>query len=507
MPPGQAISAVPRGVTALAALWVTVGRCLSESSWKTCDNGKVLLDADLPKDAAHRDCPTPLWPQSQRVYSVETPYNPEPAKVKCMDECISYNQTIPNSGAFRPVSAESGEYLYCPPQRWVNNLHNGATVLLYHPCSSLHERRLLSALAQSCINIFILTPHKNLDANRPIALVSWGRALEISTVVSSEICDWLERTLLTKPKAVERIYENQYNFLLIKAKNQKRLQENKGFLKQCCERAISHLPEKMKTQLHSSFRKVTQNEGRVKRAAVKSTTNLPKVTKHQSNSGIIHQLQSHALPKKMYSQNGNQSSTKGALSQSPSLKKRFIPNPPRTTKTKTDKHSQIQKNNSDAQPRDNEVIDLKEREVVDNTEKSNQTGLNDFISSTKSQAADGGDCQCKPNQVCECIKGAADQSHRAEVVFQSTPRTDEAVWAAGALGFILVLLTLSILHTRLYRHWRRGNSLYWHDPQQDYDSVADVIRRRLRLAKGRRKRGRKKCVVLLPSSSSSEEYP
>uniref|UniRef100_A0AAV2J426 Tumor protein p53-inducible protein 13 n=1 Tax=Knipowitschia caucasica TaxID=637954 RepID=A0AAV2J426_KNICA len=377
MPPGQAISAVPRGVTALAALWVTVGRCLSESSWKTCDNGKVLLDADLPKDAAHRDCPTPLWPQSQRVYSVETPYNPEPAKVKCMDECISYNQTIPNSGAFRPVSAESGEYLYCPPQRWVNNLHNGATVLLYHPCSSLHERRLLSALAQSCINIFILTPHKNLDANRPIALVSWGRALEISTVVSSEICDWLERTLLTKPKAVERIYENQYNFLLIKAKNQKRLQENKGFLKQCCERAISHLPEKMKTQLHSSFRK----------------------------------------------------------------------------------------------------------------------------------AADGGDCQCKPNQVCECIKGAADQSHRAEVVFQSTPRTDEAVWAAGALGFILVLLTLSILHTRLYRHWRRGNSLYWHDPQQDYDSVADVIRRRLRLAKGRRKRGRKKCVVLLPSSSSSEEYP
>ncbi len=50
-------------------------------------------------------------------------------------------------------------------------------------------------------------------------------------------------------------------------------------------------------------------------------------------------------------------------------------------------------------------------------------------------------------------------------------RTDEAVWAAGALGFLLVLLTLSVLHTRLYRHWRSSTSLYWQDNQQDYESV------------------------------------
>lgn len=50
-------------------------------------------------------------------------------------------------------------------------------------------------------------------------------------------------------------------------------------------------------------------------------------------------------------------------------------------------------------------------------------------------------------------------------------RTDEAVWAAGALGFLLVLLTLSVLHTRLYRHWRSSTSLYWHNNQQDYESV------------------------------------
>lgn len=51
------------------------------------------------------------------------------------------------------------------------------------------------------------------------------------------------------------------------------------------------------------------------------------------------------------------------------------------------------------------------------------------------------------------------------------PRTDEAVWAAGAVGFLLVLLTLSVLHTRLYRHCRSSTSLYWHDNQQDYENV------------------------------------
>lgn len=60
-----------------------------------------------------------------------------------------------------------------------------------------------------------------------------------------------------------------------------------------------------------------------------------------------------------------------------------------------------------------------------------------------------------------------------------TPRTDEAVWAAAALGFLLVLLALSVLHTRLYRHWRRAPSLYWHHPQDHYDSVAGKDQREI----------------------------
>lgn len=37
--------------------------------------------------------------------------------------CVSNCVYICCSGAFRPVKAESGEYLYCPPQRWLNNVH------------------------------------------------------------------------------------------------------------------------------------------------------------------------------------------------------------------------------------------------------------------------------------------------------------------------------------------------------------------------------------------------
>lgn len=120
-----------------------------------------------------------------------------------------------------------------------------------------------------------------------------------------------------------------------------------------------------------------------------------------------------------------------------------------------------------------------------------------------------------------------------------SPRTDEAVWAAAALGSLLVLLALAVLHTRLYRHWRTTPSLYWYDPHQDYESVAgrgrwrqpprgrrrtsarsemlsriftirlvsppDVMRRRLRIAKRRSKRSRRQQCVLLPVSSSSDE--
>lgn len=81
---------------------------------------------------------------------------------------------------------------------------------------------------------------------------------------------------------------------------------------------------------------------------------------------------------------------------------------------------------------------------------------------------------CRARERCQCTMGPVAEAGAPLVKkgFPKSPRTDEAVWAAAALGSLLVLLALAVLHTRLYRHWRTAPSLYWYDPHQDYESVA-----------------------------------
>lgn len=145
---------------------------------------------------------------------------------------------------------------------------------------------------------------------------------------------------------------------------------------------------------------------------------------------------------------------------------------------------------ADGDVKENEVVDVKERELeraqihsaVHSHRKSESAGSD---SASKSQSGDepqqhpqaagrsqpvSRDCDsCTPGEHCTEDQAAAAAACNG---LQRTPRTDEAVWAAAALGFLLVLLALSVLHTRLYRNWRTTPSHYWRDPSQDYDSVA-----------------------------------
>ncbi|XP_040901742.1 tumor protein p53-inducible protein 13 [Toxotes jaculatrix] len=644
----------PLTVTVLAALWVSLGRCgVSESPGPGCDNGKLSLDMDLPADAGYWDCSVSTWPEStQRHPSIDTVYDLEPARQICMDEPISYSHTIPNSGAYRPVRAESGEYLYCPPQRWLSNLHHGATVLLYHPCAPLHERLLLSVLARSCLSDYIVTPHPQLSKHMPVALVSWGRTLELPTVASSDVCDWLETTTTTRNKFRGANHIRKYNLLLTWPAKQHGLQhthpeerstEIKESLRQCCEQTVSSLlNEAMGAELESTMKKESLKKmekggkSRQIRAAIRETQEDAKDKKERDNT--IHAaaylanhtnktilrrtlgpsadsppmnstLSDHSGPREAQSkiQNLNQSLTprpvtplgsnmstlrsdSSELRSSESQKSWLTVQPatlqlsPKHTDPKNKnpsadvdvladhnhtarpvavafssknkgtesakpgdkdsaKHS-IKENSSkeknydkvitaDGKMKDNEVVDVKERELehkqtqsaTHSHHKSENSGF-DSVSKSQSESPpqpqqhphpqsaiylpNSQDCDsCKSGKHCDCTKASAAEA-RAAIVNKGlprTPRTDEAVWAAAALGFLLILLTLSVLHTRLYRHWRTTPSLYWHDPRQDYDSVADVIRRRLRIAKRRRKRGRRQECVLLPSSSSSDDLP
>ncbi|KAG7281447.1 hypothetical protein CRUP_029896 [Coryphaenoides rupestris] len=174
---------------------------------------------------------------------VDTVYDPEPAKLVCMSQPINYPWTIPN----RPVGAESGEYVYCPPERWLNNVHHGATVLLYHPCAPLSERVRLSVLARSCLSDYIITPHPQLERTH-VALVSWGQTLELSTVLTSGVCDWLESVAaaaVTGTIPDDMIASRNYSLLLIRPAEQR----NKRLAKQartntmqsvrrCCEQSL-----------------------------------------------------------------------------------------------------------------------------------------------------------------------------------------------------------------------------------------------------------------------------
>ncbi|XP_053177321.1 uncharacterized protein tp53i13 [Scomber japonicus] len=634
--PSQTTFPPPLTVTLLAALWVSLGRCGgSESPWPGCDNGKLLLDRDLPTDAVYWNCPVSPWPEStQRLPSIDTLYNPQPARWICMDKPISYSHTIPSSGAYRPVRAESGEYLYCPPQRWLNNLHHGATVLLHHPCTPLHERLLLSALAHSCLPEYIITSHPQLNKHMPIALVSWGRTLELSTVASADVCDWLETTSTTRNTLSGVSQRLKYNLLLTHPQQgmdpQVHATKMKESLRQCCERAISSMmngatDEELNSSMKEKNLKQVKKEvkRRQRRDAIKKNqinvantttrvssfgTNLIKIpiingtgntqnyngtrrpsvdspprnttlsdppspSEAAAQSKIQNQnqnltsrpttplgsnipeatLKSHPAEVRAFESQKQRVTPQSAPQRSPAHTDLKYPNPSvgrdeqnhtarpeaqtlsskdkgtNSTKQK-DKDSaklSMKEKHSDGKMTDNEVVDVKEREVEhkhthsgtrshhvnEKTDSKTQSELPpqkhpnpqpvSYLPNT--QGCDG----CKAGQHCECTKGSVDQG-RAAVMNKGmprTPRTDEAVWAAAALGFLLVLLTLSVLHTRLYRHWRTTPSLYWRDPREDYDSVADIIRRRLRIANRRRKRGRRQECVLLPSSSSSDEHP
>ncbi|XP_028321064.1 tumor protein p53-inducible protein 13 [Gouania willdenowi] len=487
-------------VAVVTGLWVTVGRCGASEAHR-CDNGKHSVDMDVFKDAVHWDCAAFRWPKSpQRLQSVDSVNNPQPPMQICMDKSISYNHSIPSSGSYRPVRAESGEYLYCPPQRWLNNLHHGAAVLLYHPCAEPLQRHLLSELARSCLSHFILSPHPQLSRLRPIVLVSWGHTLELPSVASPETCRWLElHQSKHKKSAVSPTLK--YNLLLTWSAEQQRLSHPiklKESLRQCCEQAIrsalsrtkKNINEKRKTR---EVRTATINDQQKVERRGPIINNTGQVQEHEVSLGSnksedpnLEHLQGSA---------GSSSSKHSQAGQPLSSKENLIDLVGHKDQDSSHLNKAEEKSfSTNGKMKENQVIHVTERDLEN---KPEHQGGNPGLDSQS---------ESKPQQSLRLANG----SSGAPVLIKGlprTPRNDEAVWAAAALGFLLVLLTLSVLHTRLYRQWRTMPSLYWHDTRQDYDSVADVIRRRLRITKRRRKPSRRPEVVLLPTSSSSDELP
>ncbi|KAM8852899.1 tumor protein p53-inducible protein 13 [Synchiropus picturatus] len=473
--------------TVLAALWVSVGRCtISGSLDPGCDNSKLSLRRDLPGDAGLWDCPAWPEPPAQTLPSIYKVFDPEPAKKVCMDKPITYANSIPNSGAYRPVEAQSGEYLYCPPQRWLHNVHRGAVALLYHPCAPSSDRLLLSGVARTCLSHYVMTPHPQLDRTLPVALVAWGRTLELSTAASSDVCDWLETSGANNNMLSSGNQANKYKLFLIRPRPGPRRPQSKVTLRQCCEQTIQSLLAKT-VKKNPSYVVNDQSEDqlqRERRASIRGKqdqssnigphvesrpsdvkANLTKIAPQQVKNG----------PPKVGSKDGTQ---------------------PEAGQSKNDgarSRKSGKKNDASKTLSEKESVGIEEREVVQSREEDSKPDsllprppTSQVLSIQQGSGAKVGD---------KFLRNGMPR----------TPRTDDAFWAAAALGFLLVLLVVSVLYTRLYRHWRITPSLYWPEPCHDYDNVADVIRRRLRITKKRRQRSRRQEYVHPPSSSSSDE--
>ncbi|XP_064856308.1 uncharacterized protein LOC115141608 isoform X2 [Oncorhynchus nerka] len=544
----------PRVPTLLSRLWLSlVLSCAARSMWQACDNGKLLLGRDLPRSAVW-SCPVISWPESTtQIPSIETEYPPQSIEHVCMDTPITYNHTIPNSGAHRTVGAESGEYLYCPPQRWLNNLQHGATVLLYHPCAPVRQRDLLSVLGHCCLSDYIITPHPDLSKHRPLALVSWGRTLELSQVTTPEVCDWLQLTA-AHGNSGDVGPNRKYNLLLTHPADHKHAYPKKS-LKQCCEETLTLLldgrlevTDWRRGRVRKS-RAALWNEGREKESR---TTVLPSLAVTKTNRTTLNrpEAQGPAIVRATQRDTDplavtktNRTTLNRPEAQGPAIV--------RATQRDTDQGLKV----TQPRRRENYTDDKEPRGKVRETDRLNQNEAEDKRQSGKPRDIQGRGVKSirregerRPRNSPTEREKALSQSRRKQLAVTQansqdrkagcdgrvghsectetvaplggtaagpgdrmlpTPRTDEAVWAAAALCFLLVLLALSMLHTRLYRQWRTTPSMYWHDPKQDYDSVADVIHRRLKMP-GRRKRRvsksrRQECVLLPPSSSTEED--
>ncbi|XP_041920661.1 tumor protein p53-inducible protein 13 [Alosa sapidissima] len=527
--------------------------CQSALAWQLCDNGKFQLERDLPRSLLY--CSEPYFEDSNQKQHVvqKSPPPLQPAKHVCMDTAIIYNATIPNRGDHRPVGAQPGVYLYCPPQRWLNNLQHGSIVALHHPCAPERQRARVTALVQSCLPGYIVTTHPWLSTHRPVALVSWGRTLEMSHVTAPEVCDWLVSVSSNRPQQhsdPERSRRVRYSLLLTHAAPLHREKDTAQDthettsqidwlknLKSCCEQTLSHhkdgvirredkdgriqkrerraaLPAREEyhpEESHAQLNNETDLHGTLPSKLNDTFTHATVETKRTAAAAVP--VQSTARPRT------------AAANVSPPAETKVGAGEPKKAEApgtqEQEGHSQTGGEGGGGgweQGKVTSAENTRSRTHYSHTLSHGQThrkagagrGSSGDSSPRQRVREDTEEQQRLKERETEAPAVGVGVAGRGSVAGDRRPmaRTDDAVWAAAALGFLLVLLTLSVLHTRLYRHWRTMPSLYWHDRTQDYDSVADVVRRRLKLA-GRRKRrvgaGRRQEAPLITISSTEED--
>eukprot|EP00079_Xenopus_tropicalis_P032782 XP_017946553.1 PREDICTED: tumor protein p53-inducible protein 13 isoform X1 [Xenopus tropicalis] len=547
-----------------------------------------------------------------RVFpSITTQYEPEKSHRICMDTEIAYATPIPNSGMHRPKWARYGEYVYCPPQRWVHNLEHGGVVFLYHPCVHPKLKKALSHGARSCIYKHIITPHMNLSTERPLALVTWGSTLEMSHIDLYEVKNWLMANM-GRTREQEMKIDGLYQHLLIQPASGVFDDHNKNICPRvCCKQVKSGLKRRRRDPASLGSALILTSTPIYSAEIMNSTAvsvEQPALDANESQPVIAHTVLGTAL-------SSSESDVKVHVTLMPSNVSRekdalvdpggrhymesnasgVLPLQKEPTFLDTSKGSSpVQSKNTSKEPGGSQVVpsltvtqkesgasrthnkSISEKTTLEGQDPATTTkqkqNTAEFpvgllpatapkptaeppvgpISTTDTKPTPGTpvgpisttiapkptaeppvgpisttaskptaaiiegkqECNCKHEPTKEASAAAQKASGleqmKASDVFISTPRTEEAAWAAACLTFLFVLLTLSVLYTQIYKRFRKSQSLYW--PSEgiatETETVASVIKRRLMSGHSKRKKWikhKKTPVLLYESLSESSE--
>ncbi|XP_077300783.1 uncharacterized protein LOC143921385 isoform X2 [Arctopsyche grandis] len=184
-----------------------------------CDDGKHNLEIDWLDDAENYTCldsklhfiPNYKVHPILEIDDVPPVYH---AAHACMDKPILYDDLIPTFGTHRPLWPEWGEYMFLPKQRWLHSAEHGGIIMLYHPCANKHEVSRLKAIVRQCLYRYVITPYNLMPAVRPLALVVWGKKLEMSVVSTNVVVKFIKENALRGPEQLSK--DGQYSHGLIK---------------------------------------------------------------------------------------------------------------------------------------------------------------------------------------------------------------------------------------------------------------------------------------------------
>ncbi|XP_069690765.1 uncharacterized protein [Periplaneta americana] len=179
-----------------------------------CDDAKTNLTMDWDYSPSDYTCYNynskivPDW-RIKPILECENIPRYYTGRHECMNKSIHYDSAVPTYGTHRPLWPRYGEYKFVPRQRWVHSLEHGAVVMLYHPCANQLEVNRLRHLVIRCLRRHIITPHALLDEERPLALVTWGCRLTMSTVQPGIVQNFIKQHALQGPEKISK--DGQYD--------------------------------------------------------------------------------------------------------------------------------------------------------------------------------------------------------------------------------------------------------------------------------------------------------